>query len=183
MSVKTNQLVTYDDYRRLPDDDKRYEIIEGELYMTPAPGTDHQAIVGNLYVALRQAIQDNGLGRVFMAPTDVVLSMTNVVQPDLCVISKERSRIITRANIVEAPDVVVEVLSEATAVLDRGAKKTLYERFGVREYLIVDPDTESVAHYVLREETLRLQGTFGRSEVVTSQVFDVRISLDDLFRR
>lgn len=183
MSVKTNQLVTYDDYRRLPDDGKRYEIIQGELYMTPAPSTIHQAIVGNLYVSLRQAIQDNGLGRVFMAPTDVVLSMTNVVQPDLCVISKDRARIITRANIVEAPDLIVEVLSESTVTVDKGAKKSLYQQFGVREYWIVDPDTETVEQYVLREAVLELQGTFGRGQAVTSHVFDVPVAIDDLFRR
>ncbi|HKJ68247.1 MAG TPA: Uma2 family endonuclease, partial [bacterium] len=140
MSVKANRIVTYDDYRRLPDDGKRYEIIEGELYVTPAPGTLHQFTVVQLATTLNIQIQKKDFGHVYVAPTDVVLSMTNVVQPDLCVVTRERSRIITRSNIVEAPDLVIEVLSESTAAVDRGAKKTLYEQYGVREYWIVDPE-------------------------------------------
>ncbi|HKJ67960.1 MAG TPA: Uma2 family endonuclease, partial [bacterium] len=161
---------------------KRYEIIEGELYVTPAPDTRHQKLIVRLTLAPGNEIEKNKLGHVFVAPTDVVLSMTNVVQPDLCVIASDRSRIITRANIVEAPDLVIEVLSESTVAVDRGAKKTLYEQYAVREYWIVDPRAGALEQYVLGEESLDLRGTFGQRDTLTSSVFGVTIPLEDIFR-
>jgi len=93
--VTQNKLVTYDDYQNLPDDGKRYEIIGGKLYIAPSPNTLHQRISRKLEYELEDYIRKHNSGEIFTAPMDVVLSMTDVVQPDLMYISKERSRIIT----------------------------------------------------------------------------------------
>jgi Uma2 family endonuclease len=135
---------TYQDYLHLPDDGKRYQIIEGEVYMVPAPTPAHQTIQGNIYYLLRSFVAVRDLGRVFLAPCDVVLSNEDVVQPDLLFISRERSQIITERNIAGAPDLIVEILSPHTRKLDRILKRRLYARYGVQEYWLVDPATRTV---------------------------------------
>jgi Uma2 family endonuclease len=139
---------TYDDYRSLPDDGNRYEIIGGELLMSPSPTSYHQIISFNLALKLRHYVDDHKLGRVLYAPLDVVLSMRDVVQPDLMYISSERMDIIADNNIVEAPDLVIEITSEGTQTIDRTRKKSLYEKYGVREYWIVDPIEKTVEQFI-----------------------------------
>jgi Uma2 family endonuclease len=107
-------LVTYDDYIRLPDDGCRYEVLQGELVMTPAPNMDHQRISRNLEFILHSYASEKGLGEVFYAPVDVVLSMTNILQPDIVFVSSGRKHIIAKKNIVDAPDLVVEIILEST---------------------------------------------------------------------
>jgi Uma2 family endonuclease len=160
----TSPIVTYDDYLTLPADGKRYEIIEGELSMTPAPFTDHQRILGRLFRFIDEFARKNNAGEVFVAPTDVVLSMTDVVQPDILFVTKERSHIITIKNIIAAPDLVIEILSESTAVIDRTTKKSLYEKYGVKEYWIVDPENEDIECFSLKEATFTLMGSFKKNE-------------------
>lgn len=169
MSTQTT-LITYDDYRNLPDDRNRYEIIEGELFMTPAPNMDHQNIAGNIYYSIRRFLEKNKLGKIYTAPADVVLSMTNVVQPDLVFVSKEREHIITKKNIVAAPDLVIEVLSEKTAVIDQNRKKSLYEKYGVKEYWIVDPQEKEIEQYVLKGEKYELKASVKESKSISSEV-------------
>ncbi len=139
---------TYEDLRQMPDDGKRYEIVEGELVVTPAPRTRHQRIVGNLHLFFARAEQAR-CGEVFFAPTDVVLDDENVVEPDLLFISRERLGIVTEENVRGAPDLVVEVLSERTRERDLGAKLRLYARFGVRFYWVVDPEAGTVRTFEL----------------------------------
>lgn len=166
------KLVTYDDYRNLPNDGKRYEIIGGELLMTPAPSTIHQRILRKLLIALTNHIDNNNLGEVLCSPVDVVLSMTDVVQPDLVFIAKERSQIITKKNIVDAPDLVIEILSENTAVIDQGQKKKLYEKYGVKEYWIADPETQSIEQNILQEDSFKHTDRLTKSDKLVSQVID-----------
>src|SRR6266498_4123278 len=139
MSTPAALRFTYEDYLLLPED-RRYEIIDGDLFMTPAPGTPHQRIVGNLYLRLRQHVDDSGLGEVLCAPCDVVLSPTDVVQPDILFVAAARLSIIGEKYISEAPDLVVEVLSPSTAERDQDLKMKLYARFAVREFWIADPE-------------------------------------------
>ncbi|HEX5421124.1 MAG TPA: Uma2 family endonuclease [Gammaproteobacteria bacterium] len=151
---------TYSDYKNLTSStDDRYELLDGELYKLPAPTTRHQFIAQNLEFLLVQHVRATDCGYVLHAPLDVVLgggSERSVVQPDIIFIAKERASIITDQEVIGAPDLVVEILSPGTAKRDRGAKKALYERSGVREYWAVDPALESV-------EALRL-GPAGYSE-------------------
>ncbi len=147
----TSILFTYDDYLTLPSNGKRHEIIEGELLMTPAPSPEHQRIVLRVSRILDEFVQMHGLGEILVSPVDVVLSMTDVVQPDVAFVSRERMEIVTKKNIVAAPDLVVEILSESTEKTDRVAKKAIYERFGVKEYWIVDPVSKAVEVYQLKD--------------------------------
>ncbi len=171
MATQT-KLVTYDDYRKLPNDGKRYEIIEGELFMTPAPSTRHQRILGKLYKLISNYVEEKDLGEVLMAPVDVVLSMMDVVQPDLIYVSKDRENITTKKNIVAAPDLVIEILSENTAPIDQNRKKTLYEKYGVKEYWIVDPDENYITQYSLQEDAFALHAELDESEKLTSKVIE-----------
>ncbi|MGH9395741.1 MAG: Uma2 family endonuclease [Terriglobia bacterium] len=131
--------LTYDDYCLLPNDGKRYEIIDGELFVSPSPATAHQNVVANLLYHLMDFVRKHALGKVYTAPLDVVFSQFDVVEPDLLYISKSRSSILTRANVQGAPDLIVEVVSESTGKIDRTTKLKLYARFGVKEYWIIDP--------------------------------------------
>jgi Uma2 family endonuclease len=144
MSVETSTRLTYDDYVSLPEDGKQYEIIDGELYVNPAPNTKHQLVLGNIYVALREFVKSGRLGKVLVAPYDVLLSENDVVQPDLLFVTAAHMTIITSANAHGAPDIAVEIFSPGTKKRDQTLKLKQYERFGVSEYWMVDPDEESV---------------------------------------
>jgi Uma2 family endonuclease len=136
--------LSYEDLRRMPDDGKRYELIDGEVFMTPAPRTRHQLTVGNIYLALRSFVDEHGLGQVFLAPTDVVFGERTAVQPDLLFIRRDRASIVTELNVQGAPDLVIEVLSPGNAAFDRETKLQVYARAAVRELWYVDPETRSV---------------------------------------
>ena len=145
----TNIKFTYEDYLGFPDDGNRHEIIDGEHYVTPAPLTKHQRISANLLGHLYPHCSQSKAGLVLGAPTDVVFSKTDVVQPDLLFIAKSREHIVTRENIQGAPDFIVEILSDSTRLRDERTKRTLYERFQVKEYWIVDPELETVKMFRL----------------------------------
>jgi Uma2 family endonuclease len=162
---------TYDDWLNLPSDCYKYEVIEGELITRETPWTIHQRISGNLLYAFHKYIKENKLGEL-IGPIDVVLSMTNIVQPDLTYISKERSQIIAEKNIVKAPDLVIEIISEDTKIRDQTTKKTLYEKYGVKEYWIVYPDEEEVEQFILQDEAFELKDELEASQKIVSTVID-----------
>jgi Uma2 family endonuclease len=166
------KLITYDDYRTLPDDGKRYEIIGGELFMSAAPMTNHQFISQNIESQLDRYLEKHNTGKYFHAQVDVVLSMTDVVQPDIFYISNERSHIITEKNIVEAPDLVVEIISESTKIRDQTTKKALYEKYGVKEYWIVYPNEEKVEQFILQDEDFELKNELQASQKIVSEVIE-----------
>lgn len=141
--------LTYQNYLQITDDLNRHEIIDGEHYVTPSPGTRHQKISIKLSLMLYQWVERHSLGDVFNAPADVVLSETDVVVPDIIYVSRSRSSIITDKNIQGAPDLIIEILSPSTASRDMGIKKRLYEKYGVQEYWILDPDQETIAIFTL----------------------------------
>src|SRR5262249_45287523 len=128
-------------------DGLRHEIIEGEHYVTPSPATRHQRILGNLYHSLRNYLDTHAVGEVFLSPYDVVLSDINVFVPDLIYVSNERSRLITSKNLQGAPDLVVEILTPSTQNRDRTLKRDVYERLGVEEYWLIDPDRDQIEVY------------------------------------
>ncbi len=140
---------TYEDYLKITDD-KRYEVINGRLYEMPAPTPWHQDISGNLYVLLRKFLERKG--KVFYAPIDVVLGDRYVLQPDIVFISKERLGIIGEKAITGPPDLVVEIISPATVRRDTVVKKSIYERFEVREYWIIYPDERAIEVWVLNDK-------------------------------
>lgn len=144
----TRLKLTYQDYVLLPDDGKRYEILDGDLYVTPSPTARHQKVSVNLFLGLSQHVRANGLGEVFYAPLDVILADDSIAQPDLLFISNERLPIV-RDWVHGAPDLVIEILSPGTRDRDRTLKRHLYARYGVRELWLVDPEARTAEVFAL----------------------------------
>ena len=172
---------TLEDYKHTPDD-KRYELLDGELIMAPAPNLGHQRIDMNLGSSLHAFVKERELGEVLSAPCDVVLSDTDVVQPDVLFISRAREHTLTDENVRGAPDLVIEILSPSTADRDLGYKHDLYSRHGVLEYWVVDPMAETVAVHRQRDGRLELAETFGRGDTLQTALLEgLQLKLDDIF--
>ena len=172
--------LTYEDYKNTPEDE-RYELLDGELVMSEAPRIVHQQIDMDLGTLMNLFVKENDLGRVFSAPTDVVLSDTVVVQPDLLFISNERAHIITEQNIQGAPDLVVEILSPSTANRDWTTKRELYARHGVKELWMVDPDAKIAWVMLLRDGEFRHMRVYGEGQSFTSTTLEgLTVAMDEI---
>lgn len=147
MALPAHLQVTWPDLQKLPDDGKRHELIEGEHHIWTSPNLKHQTISMNIAVQLGTFLKEHRLGEVLFARFDVVLSPIDVVEPDLLYVSNERSNIFTEDNAQGMPDLLVEIVSDTTRRMDEIVKLQLYERFGVREYWIVDPVLDTVKIY------------------------------------
>ena len=158
--------LTYPELRLMPDDGKRYELIDGEVFVSPSPSEKHQRASGRLYVSWAVYVEKNDLGRVYYAPFDVVFAEKTALQPDLLFVSKARLGIIGPEYIIGAPDLVVEILSPSRPAFDRVTKLEQYALYGVGEYWIVDPMAESVEIFVLAGRKYELKGTFTGSQVL-----------------
>ncbi len=170
--------LTYEDYLELPNDGKRYEIIEGELYVAPAPGADiHQTVLARLYARLFNHVDAHDLGTVLPAPVDVVLSDYDVVQPDIVFVSRERLGIVRR-EIAGPPDLAVEIISPGSTRLDRTVKRKLYAARGVRHYWLVDPRARRLEEYELAGNAYRLRSRVEGATVFRPALFpDLEIPL------
>ncbi len=153
---------TYEDYRLIPEDGKRHEIIDGDEYVAPAPNTRHQRLVGRLFFQLTAHLAQHPLGEVFIAPIDVILSDTDVVQPDVLFLRTDRLALVEKHAVTGPPDLIVEVLSEGNRRHDEVRKRKLYERFGVEEYWIVDPELETVKVYRMTKAGYRRVAEWSR---------------------
>jgi Uma2 family endonuclease len=143
--ARVDTRLTYDDFVLFPDDGNRHEIIDGVHYVTPSPRLRHQDLVGRLHIEIALYLRTHpNAGRVFLSPLDVVLSYYDVVEPDLLFIAGDQTGIMTEKNIQGAPALVVEVLSKSTRKRDAQTKRRLFERTGVREYWLVDPELDTV---------------------------------------
>ncbi|MBE0447147.1 MAG: Uma2 family endonuclease [Actinobacteria bacterium] len=174
---------TYEDYLRIPED-KRYELIGGELIVVPSPKTKHQRISAELGFLLMSYVKENNAGVIFYAPYDVYFDEENVVQPDILFVSKERQDVITEDNVKGAPDLVVEIVSPSSGYYDLVKKKKLYARFGVKEYWLVDPEEKTVEIYLLEKDTGSFEPAQSLSEKdqLTSKTFPgLSIDLNKLF--
>ena len=175
--------LTYSDYVRFPDDGLRHEIIDGEHYVTPSPSVRHQQISGRLFYLIQTYLETHQIGAIFYAPLDALLSEFDIVVPDLIYISHERSRHLTLKNLQGPPDLVIEMLSPSTARRDERLKRDLYERVGVQEYWLGDPDRGTIGVY-----RRGVSGTFEppveylRASSITSPLFpDLEIGLGRIF--
>jgi Uma2 family endonuclease len=177
--------LSYEDYLYFPDDGKRHELIDGEHYVTPAPNLKHQTSVLNLGFFLVGFVRSRDLGRIWVAPVDVLLSDHDVVQPDLVFLSKDRMDLAADgANVKGAPDLVVEVLSPGTRRKDAITKRHLYQKYGVKEYWMVDPELETVQIYRLGAGGYRREAELAaeREDVLTSPLFPgLEIVLAEIF--
>ncbi len=180
LASERNKRYTYADYLSWPDEE-RWELIDGNAYdMTPAPGTRHQMLAGNSFRILSTAVRESSC-RCFAAPTDVVFSPHDVVQPDVFVVC-DRAKI-TEANIQGAPDLVIEVAYPSTGLKDKREKKRLYEKSGVREYILVYPSLKCVERFFLGPDGLYSRGDiFGDKEVLPLLSLEsIQIDLGEVF--
>ena len=141
--------LTYSDYAAVPDDGKRYELHGGKLSVRPAPGTRHQGAVVRFIVTIDEHVRSRGLGKVFAAPTDCILSDTTVLQPDVLYVATDRLSIISERGIEGPPTLVVEILSQSTVRIDRDRKLRLHAEHSVPHYWIADLESRSVEGYTL----------------------------------
>ena len=173
---------TATDLAQLPDDGKRYEVLEGDLAVSPSPNRKHQNVIRHLS-AFFIRVESHGYGRWYPAPFDVVFDTHNVTEPDLLFVRTERLPIITDANVQGAPDLIVEVLSPSTRERDLGVKAHLYARFDVPEYWVVDPDVETLTVYHLTPDGYEVAGPFRRTETIHSPLFpSVPLAVAEIFR-
>jgi Uma2 family endonuclease len=175
---------TYRELVLMPEDGKRHELIDGDLFVTPAPATYHQTVSRRLQHELMTQLEDNGLASIFDAPVDVLFDETNVVEPDLVIVSVEHAGIITERAIEGVPDIVVEILSPSTKERDRHWKFRLYQRFLVPEYWIVDPDLGSLEAHMLVEGGYGLRARYNYQSTLDCPLFPtLSVDLKRVFQR
>ena len=178
---QTNRKFDYNDYLKWSDD-QRWEIIDGEAYnMSPAPKVKHQKIsiktIEN-FILNRNKLKECDL---FSAPTDVVFDDFNIVQPDIFIVCNKDK--ITEDNIQGAPDLIIEIISPSTAYKDTKIKKDLYEKFGVKEYIIIFPDLEMMERYVLENSKYGIPERFNWDETLKLKIFNIEINLWEIFEK
>ncbi|NHM28859.1 Uma2 family endonuclease [Desulfofundulus sp. TPOSR] len=171
IEIPPKELYTYEDYARLPEG-APYQLIGGKLVMTPSPSTFHQLVLVRLLGHFLNYQAKENRGTVLVSPVDVYFNHEETFQPDIIFISRERTHIIEHNKINGAPDLVVEILSPSTAYYDLRKKYRVYERYGVKEYWIVDPEDETVEIYLNKDGRFILHQQVRRQGVVTSAILD-----------
>jgi len=175
---QSSERYTYGDYLTWPDDET-WEIIDGLAYnMSPAPSVKHQSIVSKLDRGLGNKVEEKGC-TLFIAPTDVIFDEYNVVQPDVFVVCDKAK--ITEDNIQGAPDLIVEVISPSTSLKDRREKKKLYEKFGVKEYLIIYPEDELVERFILQNDKYPAPDVFNWDETMKLEILEPDVNIWEIF--
>jgi Uma2 family endonuclease len=171
---------TYRDLKHTPDDGRRYEILDGELVVSPAPGTPHQRASFDLALALHRLM--SSVAEIFIPSPDVILSPTRVVIPDVVAVRHERLRLVSDRGIEGAPDLVVEVLSPTSSRRDRHRKARLYARVEIPEYWIVDPRAKLVEVYALGDRGYCQDGEYRLGDRLASVTFDLEAEVASVFR-
>lgn len=180
-ALKRKVRFNWHDYQSLPAE-KRYEIIDGDLHMVPAPLTTHQIISRNLADMLWEHISKRKLGELLYAPVDVIFSFEDIVQPDIVFISKERLDILKKENVQGAPDLVIEILSPSTQTTDKEIKLKLYEKYGIREYWIVDPEARSIEVRQLTDDGLKLIRAYPKGTHLKSPLLsELSLPVEEVF--
>jgi Uma2 family endonuclease len=175
--------LTVEDYRLLPETGPRYQLVEGDLFMAPAPNRYHQDIVRNLFLIIGSYLRKHPLGTIYSAPFDVFLDEVNVHQPDLVFVSK-KNNILTAAGAEGAPDFVVEILSPKTAFLDKGGKLRVSARSGVKEYWIIDPQTKLIHVYFLPKDPAKPAFSYSETDTFSSPQFPgLKFKGREIFKR
>ncbi len=176
--------MTVHDYLLLPDEGPRYQLIEGEFHMAPAPNTYHQIISRNLEYLIMDFLEEHPIGEIFDAPFDVYLTDMNVFQPDLLVFSKEQGVYLNERGAICAPWLVIEILSPSSRKLDTGTKREIYARCGSRELWLIDPEKREVAVYLLSENADLPARIWSEQETLNTLLFPgLEISLARVFAR
>ena len=175
--------ITRHDYEEMPAGPPYYQVIEGDLVMSPSPNIYHQAFVGRIYSLLLRFLEKKPLGEVFVAPLDVFLGDINVYQPDVIFISNQRRSILTEHGLEGAPDLAVEVLSPGTARFDKGSKRKVYARTGVKELWLVEPEVRLIHVYQLVKDAELPAATYDDKAVLTSPLLPgLRLKAASIFK-
>lgn len=186
MSTRIEPVLTVADLDSMPDDGKRYEIVDGELLVSRTPTLAHQTVSANLLVLIRNFLAVNPIGEVWATP-GVVLSEFDAVIPDLAFVSSERrTKIALEDRIMGAPDLVIEIVSPGAENerRDRIAKRQTYGKYGVKEYLVADYQKRTIEVYLFEENSLKLQWILSDEDELTSSVLpSFRCKVEDVFRR
>lgn len=183
MSVQTAKELTrytYEDYLNFPDD-FRCEIIDGQIYdMTPSPTSGHQLVSGEIFRLTGNHLREHAhICQIFAAPLDVVFAKDQVVQPDVFIVCDRQK--IKKTHVSGAPDVIFEIASPLTTLKDRREKMELYERFGVAEYFMVDPEVEFIEKYMLTDGKYSRDGIYAGDDVFRIEAVDLELTAKDLF--
>lgn len=187
MKVLARKL-NYQEFRQLDfgdEDSSWYELINGELVKKQSPTLQHQRISANIQFALRLYANQTNAGEALYAPLDVVLDDGNAYHPDVFFVKKERSFILENIEevVMGAPDLVVEILSKSTGIYDRGVKKDIYEKYGVREYWLVDPRTSTIELYSYTEQRYKLVALLEANETLKSIALEgFEMDLGEVFK-
>jgi Uma2 family endonuclease len=152
--------LTVHDYREMPEGGPRYQLVDGDLHMSPSPNLFHQRVSRNIGHVLITYLEGNPIGEVFNAPLDVFLTETNVFQPDLLFVSKKNLHLLKKDGVHGAPDLIIEILSPSSSRLDLGSKKRVYARCGVLEFWAVHPQQRKVVVYDLRKSETKPASTW-----------------------
>jgi Uma2 family endonuclease len=182
--MRTDIKLTYDAYRALPETGPKYQLVDGELLMSPAPTYWHQEVSARLFWEMRRYVEQEELGKVLYSPLDVILSDEDVFQPDIVFVSTARRGIIVTEGIRGVPDLCVEVLSPSTRDLDLKTKRLIYARHGVPELWIVDPDANTFRVFRLREDPHRAAALLRAKDTLTTRLLPgFTMKLDKLFAK
>jgi len=177
------ELLTVEDYRATPER-TRYQLIQGDLITAPAPNLFHRTIVGKIYRLLANFLDRHPAGCVFIAPCDVYLSAHDVVQPDLLFVAQANVNVFAEDGVHGAPDLVVEVISPATAQLDKKSKRRIYARAGVKELWLVDPLLLQIQIYDFARDTAKpVQFVEEDETFATALLPGLKISAAEIFKR
>jgi Uma2 family endonuclease len=170
LTVEKKKKYTVEDYMQL-EEGAPFQLINYDLVMSPSPLLIHQLILGEFYDALKGFIKEHGnQGLVVLPPMDVHFDGGNIYQPDLIYISKERIAEIAKDRIEGAPDLVVEILSPSNAYYDLIQKKEIYEKYGVKEYIIFDPIAKNAHLYALKDGVYYVHQKAQKDELLHSLV-------------
>ena len=176
MTATQIQLKNYDDLRGMPDDGKRYELIHGEIVLSPSPTAKHQRVLGRLFNRMSALVDANAQGEAFVAPFDVKFSPYNVVQPDILFISKGSRNALAENSLNGSPPLVVEILSPSNRMQDLVQKAAIYAPNEVLEYWVADPETETIMVYELKEgQYVPIEAKSGFAKSIVLSGFDVRL--------
>ena len=181
MTISVDKTWTYSDYLELPEDGNRYEVLEGQLYMTPAPSSYHQILSRRLQFLFYQ-LELEGRGQIFNAPIDLLIPGAEPAQPDLVYLAADQEDLVTRRGIEGVPEMVVEILSPSSATRDRTVKLHLYERNKVRRYALLDPSARTLELFRLDGQSYRLEASLGPNDQVTIADYGLTIEMPFLFQ-
>ena len=179
--AESREKYTYQDYAKLSEG-APYQLINGELVMTPAPTTYHQRLAREIFLLLASFVKLHGLGEIFFSPLDVYFSETETYQPDIIYVSKDRLSIIAEEKVEGSPDLIAEILSPTTAYYDLRHKKQVYEQYGVKEYWIVDPMEKSIEVYENKKKSFELFKKYDRTGTLRSPLLEgLNLDLSKVF--